>query len=220
MENHWREPTIHTLNFEPISDMAKKITLKAAPRLRSGSGKLKQMRREGWLPSVVYGRGVENSNLKIDAKTFAELLAHSSSDSLLINLDVEGQGVRSVFLKTIQHDSLTGHAVHVDFLAVDDKTEITANIPVHLIGEAIGVKGGGILEQYAHTLEITCLPDALPDTIDVNIATLQLGESLHIGDLNLPAGVKATHAAEVVVAHIGKPASLVAEEAATAPVVK
>jgi large subunit ribosomal protein L25 len=220
VENHWREPTIHTLNFEPISDMAKKITLKAAPRLRSGSGKLKQMRREGWLPSVVYGRGVENSNLKIDAKTFAELLAHSSSDSLLINLDVEGQGVRSVFLKTIQHDSLTGHAVHVDFLAVDDKTEITANIPVHLIGEAIGVKGGGILEQYAHTLEITCLPDALPDTIDVNIATLQLGESLHIGDLKLPAGVKATHAAEVVVAHIGKPASLVAEEAATAPVVK
>ncbi len=195
-------------------DMAKKITLKAAPRLRSGSGKLKQMRREGWLPSVVYGRGVENANLKVDAKTFAELLAHSSSDSILINLDVEGEGVRSVFLKTIQHDALTGKALHVDFLAVDDKTEITANIPVHLNGEAIGVKGGGILEQYAHTLEITCLPDALPDTIEVDITALELGESLHIGDLNLPKGVKATHAAEVVVAHIGKPAALVAEEAA------
>jgi len=178
------------------------------------------MRREGWLPSVVYGRGVENSNLKIDAKTFAELLAHSSSDSILINLDVEGVGVRSVFLKTIQHDSLTGLALHVDFLAVDDQTEITANIPVHLTGESIGVKGGGILEQYAHTLEITCLPDALPDTIDVDISALELGESLHIGDLKLPAGVKPTHAAEVVVAHIGKPAALVAEEAATAPVVK
>ncbi len=197
--------------------MAKKITLKAAPRLRSGSGKLKQMRREGWLPSVVYGRGVENSNLKIDSKTFAELLAHSSSDSILINLDVEGEGVRSVFLKTIQHDPLTGHALHVDFLAVNDKTEITANIPVHLTGEAIGVKGGGILEQYAHTLEITCLPDALPDTIDVDITALELGESLHIGDMKLPAGVKPTHAAEVVVAHIGKPAALVAEEAAAAP---
>ena len=197
--------------------MAKKITLKAAPRLRSGSGKLKQMRREGWLPSVVYGRGVENSNLKIDSKTFAELLAHSSSDSILINLDVEGEGVRSVFLKTIQHDPLTGHALHVDFLAVNDKTEITANIPVHLTGEAIGVKGGGILEQYAHTLEITCLPDALPDTIDVDITALKLGESLHIGDMKLPAGVKPTHAAEVVVAHIGKPAALVAEEAAAAP---
>lgn len=196
--------------------MATTTTLKAAPRLRSGSGKLKQMRREGWLPSVVYGRGVENVNLRVDAKTFAELLAHSSSDSILINLDVEGVGVRSVFLKTIQHDALTGKALHVDFLAVDDKTEITANIPVHLNGEPKGVKGGGVLEQYAHTLEIVCLPAALPDTIDVDVTGLDLGESLHIGELKLPAGVKATHAAEVVVAHIGKPAALVAEEAAVA----
>jgi large subunit ribosomal protein L25 len=194
--------------------MATTTTLKAAPRLRSGSGKLKQMRREGWLPSVVYGRGVENVNLRVDAKTFAELLAHSSSDSILINLDVEGVGVRSVFLKTIQHDALTGKALHVDFLAVDDKTEITANIPVRLNGEPKGVKGGGVLEQYAHTLEIVCLPAALPDTIEVDVTALDMGESLHIGELKLPAGVKATHAAEVVVAHIGKPAALVAEEAA------
>ena len=175
------------------------------------------MRREGWLPSVVYGRGVENANLKVDAKTFAELLAHSLSDSILINLDVEGVGTRSVFLKTIQHDPLTGRALHVDFLAVDDKTEITANIPVHLNGEAKGVKGGGVIEQYLHTLEIICLPGALPDTIEVDVTALDLGESLHIGELKLPAGVKATHAAEVVVAHIGKPAALVAEEAAVAP---
>jgi large subunit ribosomal protein L25 len=197
--------------------MANNTTLKAAPRLRSGSGKLKQMRREGWLPSVVYGRGVVNENLKVDAKTFAELLAHSSSDNILINLDIEGEGNRSVFLKTIQHDPLTGHALHVDFLAVDDKTEITANIPVHLHGEAKGVKAGGVLEQYAHTLEIVCLPKDLPETIEKDITHLEEGDSLHIGDLELPAGVKPTHAAEVVVAHIGKPAALVSEQAAAAP---
>lgn len=193
--------------------MSKTTTLKAAPRLRSGSGKLKQMRREGWLPSVVYGRGVENENLKVDAKTFAELLAHSSSDSILINLDVEGLGTRSVFLKTIQHDPLTGHALHVDFLAVNDKTYITANIPLHLIGEAIGVKAGGIIEQYAHTIEITCLPKDLPDSLEKDVTNLGEGESLHIGELEFPAGVKATHAADVVVAHVGKPAAMVSEEA-------
>jgi large subunit ribosomal protein L25 len=193
--------------------MSKTTTLKAAPRLRSGSGKLKQMRREGWLPSVVYGRGVENENLKVDAKTFSELLAHSSSDSILISLDVEGEGIRSVFLKTIQHDPLTGHALHVDFLAVNDKTEITANIPVHLTGESIGVKAGGILEQYAHTIEITCFPKDLPDVLEKDISHLDDGDSLHVGDLDLPAGVKATHADDVVVAHIGKPAALVSEEA-------
>ena len=187
--------------------MAKKTTLKAAPRLRSGSGKLKQMRREGWLPSVVYGRGVENANLKVDAKTFSELMAHSTSDNILINLDVEGEGVRSVFLKTIQHDPLTGHALHVDFLAVNDKTEITANIPVHLTGEAKGVKAGGILEQYAHTLEIVCLPKDLPDFIEKDITHLNEGDSLHIGELELPAVGKANHAAEVVVANLGKPES-------------
>ena len=194
--------------------MATKTTLKAAPRLRSGSGKLKQMRREGWLPSVVYGCGVVNENLKVDAKTFAELLAKSSSDNILINLDIEGEGNRSVFLKTIQHDPLTGHALHVDFLAVNDKTEITANIPVHLLGEAKGVKAGGVLEQYAHTLEIVCLPNDLPDSIEKDVTYLEEGESLHIGELDLPKGVKATHAADVVVAHIGKPAALVSEQAA------
>jgi large subunit ribosomal protein L25 len=197
--------------------MATKTTLKAATRLRSGSGKLKQMRREGWLPSVVYGRGVVNENLKVDAKTFAELLAHSSSDNILINLDIEGEGSRSVFLKTIQHDPLTGHALHVDFLAVDDKTEITANIPVHLIGEAKGVKAGGVLEQYAHTLEIICFPNDLPDSIEKDVTFLEEGQSLHIGEIELPKGVKATHAADVVVAHIGKPAALVSEQAAAAP---
>lgn len=196
--------------------MATKTTLKAAPRLRSGSGKLKQMRREGWLPSVVYGRGLENANLKVDAKTFSELLAHSTSDSILINLDVEGVGTRSVFLKTIQHDPLTGHALHVDFLAVDDKTEITANIPIHLIGDAEGVKKGGILEQYHHTLEIVCLPNDLPDQFEKDVSSLGQGESLHIGDLDLPKGVKATHGKEVVIAHIGKPAALVSEEAGAA----
>jgi len=192
--------------------MAKKTTLQAAPRLRSGSGKLKQMRREGWLPSVVYGRGVENENLKVDAKTFSELLAHSSSDSILINLDVEGEGVRSVFLKTIQHDPLTGIALHVDFLAVNDKTEITANIPVNLLGVSIGVKAGGILEQYAHTIEITCFPKDLPDMIEKDISHLDDGDSLHIRDLDLPEGVTPTHSEDVVVAHIGKPAALVSEE--------
>jgi large subunit ribosomal protein L25 len=192
--------------------MSKKTTLKAAPRLRSGSGKLKQMRREGWLPSVIYGRGVENVNLKVDAKTFSELLAHSSSDSILINLDVEGEGARSVFLKTIQHDPLTGHALHADFLAVNDKTEITANIPVNLVGESIGIKAGGILEQYAHTIEIVCFPKDLPEFFEKDISHLDDGDSLHISDLDLPEGVKATADEDVVVAHIGKPAALVSEE--------
>ncbi|WAC20435.1 50S ribosomal protein L25 [Luteolibacter sp. SL250] len=196
--------------------MATKASLKAAPRARSGSGRLKQMRREGWLPSVIYGRTVEAHNLKVDAKTFSDLLAHSSSENILINLDVEGEGTRLAFLQSVQHDPLTGAALHADFLAIDEKTEITAHIPTHLNGEPVGVKAGGILEQYIHALEITCLPNDLPDTLEFDVTHLQEGDSLHISDVKLPAGVRATHAGEVVIAHIGKSGAAISEAAASA----
>jgi len=196
--------------------MATKQSLKAAPRARTGSGRLNQMRREGWLPSVIYGRKADNKNLKVDAKAFAELLAHSTSDNILINLDIEGEGTRLAFLQAIQHDAISGAALHADFLAIDDNTEITAHIPVHLNGEAAGVKAGGVVEQYVHTLEIVCLPNDLPDTIEIDISSLALGASLHISELGLPKGVKATHAGDVVVAHLGVPGAGVVEEAPAA----
>lgn len=195
--------------------MSNTITLKAATRARSGSGVLKQLRREGWLPSVIYGRDAENMNLKVDARTFRDLIAHSTSESIVVNLDIEGEGVRLAFLQAVQHDPLTGDALHADFLAINNKTEITAHIPAHIVGEAPGVKAGGIIEQYVHSIEITCLPDALPETIDVDISNLQLGDSLHLGDITYPKGVAPTHAADVVVVHIGKSGAGASEEATT-----
>ena len=197
--------------------MAKKTSLKAAPRARTGSGRLNQMRREGWVPSVSYGRGTDNINLKVDAKTFADVLAHSSSENILVNLEIEGHGTRLAFLQSIQHDSLSGITLHADFRAIDENTAITAHIPTHLNGESAGVKAGGLIEQYVHAVEITCLPNDLPETIEVDISHLQVGDSLHIGDITFPAGVRATHAAEVVVAHLGKPAAAVSEAAAGTP---
>lgn len=196
--------------------MAKKTSLKAAPRARTGSGRLNQMRREGWVPSVIYGRGTANMNLKVDAKTFADLLAHSSSENILVNLEIEGEGTRLAFLQSIQHDPLSGKTLHADFRAIDENTAITAHIPTHLNGESVGVKAGGLVEQYVHAIEITCLPNDLPETIEVDITAMEIGASLHIGDITFPAGVRATHASDVVVAHIGKPAGAVSEAAAGA----
>jgi large subunit ribosomal protein L25 len=195
--------------------MATKHVLKAEPRQRSGSGVLKKLRREGWVPSVIYGRGTENQNLKVDAKAFSELLAHSTSDNILINLELDGAN-QLAFLKAIQHDSLSGLTLHADFMAIDETTEITASIPVHLLGEPVGVKSGGLLEQLNHTLEIRCAASKLPDILEFDVAHLDEGDSLHIGDVKLPEGVAATHAADVVIAHVAKTAAAVSEGAATA----
>jgi large subunit ribosomal protein L25 len=195
--------------------MAKKHVLKAEPRARSGSGVLKQLRREGWVPSVIYGRGAENKNLKVDAKAFGELLAHATSENILINLDLDGAN-QLAFLKAVQHDPMSGKPLHVDFLAIDEKSEITAQIPVHLLGEPAGVKAGGMLEQLSHALEVRCAASVLPEVLEFDVSHLEEGDSLHIGDVKLPAGVAATHAADVVIAHVAKTAAAVSEGATAA----
>jgi large subunit ribosomal protein L25 len=196
--------------------MAKKTSLKAAIRAHTGSGRLNQMRREGWMPTVIYGRGTPNQNLQVNAKSFAELLAKSSSDNIIVNLEIEGEATRMAFLQAIQHNPLTGVAVHADFLAIDENTEITAHIPAHLNGEAPGVKAGGVVEQYVHAIEIICLPDDLPDTLEIDISRLELGDSLHLGDIIYPKGVRPTHAANVVIVHIGHAGSGAETEEAAA----
>jgi large subunit ribosomal protein L25 len=191
-------------------------SLKAEERKRTGSGRLNQMRKEGWLPSVMYGLGNANKNLKVNARAFSDLLAHSTSENILINLEIEGAGNSLAFLQAVQHNNLTGAATHADFLAIDENTEITAHVPLHLEGESIGVKAnGGQLEHTVHSLEIRCLPVNLPDMLHADVTALLVGDSLHIGDLTLPNGVRATHAPEVVVAHVAKPR--VVEEVVAAP---
>jgi len=193
--------------------MAQKHTLHAEPRARTGSGLLKQMRREGWLPSVLYGKGADNLNLKVDARAFRELMAASASESILINLDVADQGERLAFLQDIQHDPLTGIALHADFRAVDEKTEISAQVPVDLTGEPVGVKSGGILEQMLHAIDIRCPARALPEQFEFDVSALDDGDSLHVGDVSFPDGVVPQYGPEVQIAHIGRPAAVIAEDA-------
>ena len=195
--------------------MAQKHTLKAEPRARTGSGLLKQMRREGWLPSVIYGKGSENRNLKVDAKAFHELLAHSTSENILINLEVGSEAKILAFLQDVQHDPLTGDPLHADFRAVDEKTEITAHVPVHLTGEAAGVKAGGLLEQMLHALDVRCAASALPEELSFDVTNLEEGGSLHIGDVKFPDGVTPLYTADVVIAHVGKSAAATSEAAAS-----
>ncbi|MDA7877363.1 50S ribosomal protein L25 [Akkermansiaceae bacterium] len=185
--------------------MAKTQTLKATTRQRTGSGVLKQMRREGQLPSVIYGKGTENVNIKVDTKILTDMLAHSASANIIVDLDVEGSGTQTAFIQSTQKDALTGALLHADFLAVDDSTVINASLPVVLHGEPAGVKNGGLLEQMIHTLDIACSPKSLPESIDADVEALEIGESLTIGGLKLPEGVTTVVAEDVLIAIVNEP---------------
>jgi len=193
--------------------MAKPQTLKATERTRTGSGVLKQMRREGFVPSVIYGGGTENKNVKVDAKELKEMLQHAASDSILVNLDIEGSSAQLAFLQDVQHNAITDAIVHVDFLAVNEKTEIHANLPLALTGEAVGTAAGGFLDQMLHSLEISCLPNDLPESISADVTHLDVGDVLHVGDMTFPEGVTPVLNADVVVALVVKARTALSEDA-------
>jgi large subunit ribosomal protein L25 len=185
--------------------MAKNATLKAEERKRTGSGLLKQMRKEGWVPSIVYGGGEENINLKIEARRFRELLAASASDSFLVNLEIDSGKSQLAFVQDIQHDALSGAILHADFLAVNNKTEIHASIPVILEGDPAGLKEGGHLEQHTYQVDISCFPQHLPETLSATVEHLNVGDTLVVGDLKLPEGVVASLDEDVVIALVALP---------------
>lgn len=198
--------------------MAKILDLQAKLRSVSGTASVKRLRKEGRVPAVIYGKKHDNTNLELDAKTFATIIEHSASDNILVNLNIEGEKAPALALvQEVQHDYLRGGILHVDFHAVDASEEIHASIPIILQGVDLAEKKGGQLEHILHALEIYCLPKDLPESISLDVSVLNIGESIHIKELGLPSGVTTHLDEDVVVASLKEPT--VSEEPA-APAAK
>ena len=168
--------------------MATSHSLKAEKRTESGSGKLNQLRKAGFIPGVVYGAGVASENIKVDVKEFTKMLAEAGSQHMLVDLKPEGASKRAL-LKEIQHNSLADEYTHVDFLAVNAETEVHSSVPVVLEGDAAGLAMGGMLDQTIHELSVTCKVKDLPESIVINVSSLKVGEVIRLADVKLPSGV-------------------------------
>lgn len=184
--------------------MATSHILKADKRTESGSGKLNQLRKAGFIPGVVYGAGSANENIKVDTKEFTQMLASAGSEHILVELKLEGAS-KLALLKEVQHDSLACQYLHVDFLAVNDNTEVHSSVSVVLEGDAAGLAQGGMLEQTIHELPVKCKVKDLPESIVINVASLKVGEALRLADVKLPAGVVALINADTPVAVMEEP---------------
>lgn len=195
--------------------MAKILDLNVETREASGTGEVKRMRKAGLIPAVMYGRGLENQNLKVDAKTFNRLIDQSASDNILVNIKVAGKtGDQLALVQEVQHDYLKGGILHVDFHAVKADEEIHAGVSVVLNGVEAAEKKGGMLEHLVHTLQVYCLPKDLPEKLTLDVSVLNIGQGFHVSDLKLPEGVKTRMDGHVMVALLKEPT--VVEEAAPA----
>ncbi len=197
----------------------KSVPLTAYPRTLSRRGGVKKLRGEGRIPAVIYGGKTKPQNLEVDRKSLEDLIHHSASENLLVDLtvDKDAKAKRLALVKEVQHYALTGQVVHIDFHEISETEKVTVMVPVEPVGEAVGVKtGGGVLEHVLHKVKVRCLPKDLPESINVDVTALEIGKAVHIGDIKPPAGVEILGDKHISVLAVAAPVTEAEEAAAEA----
>jgi large subunit ribosomal protein L25 len=171
----------------------KSVALNAVPRSLARRAGAKKLRTDGRIPAVIYGRQAQPQNLEVSAKELGDLIHHSASENLLVDLAVKDdtRPKRLALVQEIQHHPLSGKVLHVDFHEIAENEKVTVNIPVETEGEAEGVKTeGGVLEHVLFKVKARGLPKDLPEQITVDVAHLKIGMAIHLGEIKVPAGVE------------------------------
>lgn len=171
-----------------------KSELNVEKRVRIGKGGSRKVRRDGLVPAVVYGKGIEALNLRLDPKALKQAVATEAGWNTLITLKGDGPfDGKVVILKDMQIDAIRRNPVHVDFLEIDLKKTLAVMVPVHPMGKSKGEIEGGALQLIRHELELHCLPTNIPTSIEIDVTKLSIGDVVHIADVVLPEGVESHH---------------------------
>jgi large subunit ribosomal protein L25 len=173
--------------------------LKAEPREQLTKGANNRLRKAGKIPAVVYGHK-EPITIAVDEREFNNNFKKISANEI-INLSL-GTKEHKVLIKDYQRNYLKGSIVHLDFYEIEKGHKLRTHVPIKIVGQAAGVREGGILEHSLHALDIECLAELLPATIDIDVSTLTMGHAIHVRDLKVSAGIKILNNGEQVVASI------------------
>jgi large subunit ribosomal protein L25 len=171
--------------------MASVFEFIAEARSVTGSAAAKVVRRQGKVPAVIYGGNVDPEMLLLDHNDLLKHLAHEAVYSHVLDVTIDGKTEKAV-LKHIQRHPAKPQILHIDFLRVDDSHKLKVHVPLHFINEAnsVGVKKGGVITHSMTDVEVLCMPSALPEYIEVDMASVDVGSTLHLSDLVLPQGVE------------------------------
>lgn len=197
-----------------------KIEFTAFPRSGKGTGPSRRMRRTGKVPGVVYGAGKEPQPIELDHNALARHLKMEAFHASILEMNLNGTRER-VLLRDVQMHPWKPEVLHVDFQRVAPDRKIHMKVPLHFIHADIcpGAKEGGVVSHVMTDLDIQCLPDDLPEFIEVDLSQLQLGDSIHATELTLPKGVELVPRLRIdnpAVVTVTVPRDAIAEEAAEA----
>jgi large subunit ribosomal protein L25 len=169
--------------------MAKQVKLTAERRTATGRSAVRKLKEMGVVPAIIYGAKDKAEPLQVSRRDISAVLSHAAGENILVELEVAGKS-RLALVQEVQHAPLGNAILHVDFHAISMDEEIQADVPLEPTGIANGVKNmGGLLEQNLRSLAIECLPRDLPDVITVDVSALDIGDAIHVREIQLPPGV-------------------------------
>jgi len=203
----------------------KSVALNAFPRTLGRRAGAKKLRSGGRIPAIIYGRQAQPQNLEVISKEMEDLIHHSVSENLLVDLAVKDdtRPKRLALVQEVQHHPVSGKVLHVDFHEIAETEKVTISIPVETTGEAEGVKTqGGVLEHVLFKIKARGLAKDIPEFISVDVSHLKIGEAIHLGEIKAPEGVELIGDKQIPVIAVAAPRTeeeeaAEAAEAAAAP---
>lgn len=169
-----------------------KIDLKASVRESVGNGPARVLRRAGQIPAILYGRNTEPVLLSVNSKELEQILSKGSFGQFILNLVIQNgkQVTKAAMIKELQTHPVSGHLIHIDFYEIDMQRQIRVMVPVVTKGKSVGVEEGGMLNIVRREIEVFCLPGDIPESFEIDISELDIGDSIHLEDLPLGENVE------------------------------
>lgn len=182
-----------------------RVTLSAEHRTEAGKGIARSLRRQGYMPAVIYRAG-KSTPIKLKKQDIVNFLNSTMGEQVMVNLRFSDGNLKLALLKDYQVDPVKGELLHTDFYEVSLKERVRVTVSIVLTGEPVGVKKeGGILQQAHSEVEVECLPDVIPSHLEIDVSGLKVGHSLHVTDLFLQEGIKVFDSPEEVIATVIAP---------------
>jgi large subunit ribosomal protein L25 len=175
----------------------------ALPRPERGKNEARRLRVSGRIPAVVYGAFKEPVSISLNPKDITKIIHSKTGHNSIFDLNIEGVETTPVIVADEAYDPIRSNLLHIDLRRIDLTRKLRVSVPVHVSGDAKGVKQqGGILDVVTRTVEIECVPDDIPNQFDVNVTELMIGNAIRVSDLDLKEGVRVLTAGDAVIAHV------------------
>ena len=184
------------------------IILSAKTRHTKGKGAARRLRRNNQMTAIFYGPNADPVMLSVSDSELRRIMDKTIAESIILGLQIEsenGKDTRTVVLKELQVDPVKDTYLHADFHEIKMDRELTINLQVRLVNTPVGVAHGGILQHIRRELIVSCLPDKLVESIELDVSGLDIGDSIHIGDIDLPEGIRTSQEDHLTIAVVAAP---------------